>query len=57
MLKKNEFVIGQSVVCNVPEILSILDHEGTILDIEGDSCLVRFETKIKRINKIGLKPR
>lgn len=26
-------------------INSILDNEGIILDIDGESCLVRFETK------------
>jgi hypothetical protein len=51
------YVVGQSVLCDVPEILSFFDHEGIVLEVEEDYCLVRFETKIKRINKIALKPR
>ena len=57
MTKVRDFVIGQSVLCDVPEILSFFDHEGIVLEVEEDYCLVRFETQIKRINKIALKPR
>ena len=57
MTKTRDFVIGQSVLCDVPEILSILDHEGIVIDVEENSCLVRFTTKTKRINKIALRPR
>ena len=52
-----DFWIGQSVLCNVPEILSILDYEGIVIDVEEEYCLVRFSTKTKRINKIALSPR
>ncbi len=57
MTKAKDFVIGQSVLCDVPEILSILDHEGIVIEVEEKSCLVRFTTKTKRINKIALRPR
>ena len=57
MAKAKDFVIGQSVLCDVPEILSILDHEGIVIEVEENSCLVRFTTKTKRINKIALRPR
>ena len=57
MAKKKDFIIGQSVLCDVPEILSILDHEGIVIEVEEEYCLVRFSTKTKRINKIALRPR
>ena len=57
MAKAKDFVIGQSVLCDVPEILSILDHEGIVIEVEENSCLVKFTTKAKRINKIALRPR
>jgi len=54
---EKDFVVGQSVLCDVREILSFFDHEGIVLEVEEDYCLVRFETKIKRINKIALRQR
>ena len=57
MAKGKDFVIGQSVLCDVPEILSFFDHEGIVLEVEEDYCLIKFETQIKRINKIALRPR
>ena len=57
MSNERPFVVGQSVICTVPEILSILDHEGIVMAVEGDYCLVKFLTKNKRINKIALRPR
>tara|TARA_Y100000748_G_C15308438_1_gene415163 strand:+ start:353 stop:526 length:174 start_codon:yes stop_codon:yes gene_type:complete len=57
MTKVKDFVIGQSVLCDVPEILSILDHEGIVIEVEESTCLIRFSTKTKRINKIALRPR
>ena len=57
MTTRKDFVIGQSVLCDVPEILSILDHEGIVIEVEENSCLVEFTTKTKRINKIALRPR
>jgi len=56
-MSKQDFFIGQSVLCNAWEILSFFDHEGIILEVEEDYCLVRFETQTKRINKIALEPR
>jgi hypothetical protein len=53
----DNFVIGQSVYCEVWELLSILDKEGRILDIEGDWCLVVFTSGIKRIHKQALRSR
>ena len=59
--KKNpqykDFCIGQSVYCDVWELLSLCDVEGRIMDIEGDICTVKFYTKIIKIHKIGLTPR
>jgi len=52
-----DFCIGQSVYCNVWELLSPFDREGTIIDIDGDTYTVKFYTKIIKINKIGLTPR
>tara|TARA_Y100000592_G_C5292944_1_gene231724 strand:+ start:347 stop:520 length:174 start_codon:yes stop_codon:yes gene_type:complete len=57
MSNERPFVVGQSVICTVPEILSILDHEGIVMAVEDDYCLVKFLTKNKRINKIALRPR
>ena len=57
MTKARDFVIGQSVLCDVPEILSILDHEGIVIEVDENSCVVKFTTKTKRINKIALRPR
>ena len=54
---EKDFVVGQSVVCDVPEILSILDHEGIVIEVEEEYCLVSFSTKTKRINKIALRQR
>ncbi len=48
------FVIGQSVHCDVWELLSIVDTEGRIMDIDDDWCLVQFTSGIKRIHKRGL---
>jgi hypothetical protein len=52
-----DFCVGQSVYCNVPELLSLFDREGIIIDIAGGTCTVKFYTRIIKINKIGLTPR
>ncbi len=54
---KKDFIVGQSVLCDVPEILSLLDHEGIVIEVEEEYCLVRFLTKTKRIHKVVLRPR
>ena len=54
MRQSDNFVIGQSVYCDVWELLSIVDTEGRIMDIDGDWCLVQFTSGIKRIHKRGL---
>jgi len=57
MSPAKDFCIGQSVHCNVWELLSLFDWEGIIMDIEEDICTVKFSTKIIKIHKIGLTPR
>ena len=54
MRQSDNFVIGQSVYCDVWELLSIVDTEGRIMDIDGDWCLVQFTSGTKRIHKKGL---
>jgi len=57
MSPDKDFCIGQSVYCNVWELLSLFDWEGRIMDIEGNICTVKFCTKIIKIHKIGLTAR
>ena len=57
MNQAKDFCVGQSVYCNVPELLSLFDREGIIIDIAGGTCTVKFYTRIIKINKIGLTPR
>ena len=57
MIPSKDFCIGQSVSCNVWELLSLFDSEGRIMDIEGDLCTVKFFTKIIKIHKRGLTAR
>ena len=56
-MKDYNFIIGQSVYCNVRELLSLFDREGIIMDIDGDIYTVKFYTKTIKIHKIGLTPR
>ena len=51
------FCIGQSVFCNVWELLSPFDSEGVILAIQDDYCIVRFYSKTIKLHKTGLTPR
>ena len=57
MNQTKDFCVGQSVYCNVPELLSLFDREGIIMDADGDIYTVKFCTRIIKINKIGLTPR
>lgn len=57
MTQTKDFIIGQSVYCNVWELLSPFDREGTIMDVDGDIYTVKFYTRTIKINKIGLEPR
>jgi hypothetical protein len=57
LTQTKDFIIGQSVYCNVWELLSPFDREGTIMDVDGDIYTVKFYTKTIKINKIGLEPR
>jgi hypothetical protein len=41
----------------VPELVSLFDGEGIIMDVDGDIYTVKFYTKIIKIHKIGLTPR
>tara|TARA_R100000808_G_C2121069_1_gene132354 strand:+ start:775 stop:1089 length:315 start_codon:yes stop_codon:yes gene_type:complete len=57
LVSPNRFVIGQPVHCNVWELLSIIDHEGIVVNIDGEFCIVRFKSGTKRIHQRGLEPR
>ena len=57
MNQAKDFCVGQSVYCNIPELLSLFDGEGIVMDADGDIYTVKFYTRIIKINKIGLTPR
>ena len=55
--KSKDLVLGQSVYCDVWELLSALDNEGIIMAIDGDMCTVKFYSRILKLNKSALTPR